>query len=341
MIGPAVSVVIPAYNYARFLPRALASVMAQSLGDFEVVIVDDGSTDETPLVVRPFLADGRVRYHRIANGGPSRARNAGIDLARGGRVAFLDADDFWMADKLEKQCARFCREPSLGVVHTRRRLVDEQGLELEWREPAPRRGMVLEALLTGNFLCLSSCMVSRQVFDRVGVFDESLSQAEDYDLWLRAAEHFPFDFVDEPLVCYRVGHESLSRHMEVRVRSIKRILKRFLDRQADRSNHIRSLVERKWAGTCSEFALSLRSQSRLRALIWYARGLCTSPGHGRSWLGLGSLFLPEGIRRRLRRALGQPPDWRVRQRVGAVRCALATGTGKPNAAKDLVPERGP
>jgi glycosyltransferase involved in cell wall biosynthesis len=336
MTAPGVSVVIPAYNYARYLPRALDSVLRQTFQDIEILIIDDGSTDNTPDVVRDFLADPRVRYHRIRNNGPSRARNVGIGLARAELVAFLDADDAWMPTKLEKQLALFRRRPSPGVVYTRRRLVDAEGFELESVEPTPHRGQVLQALLGGNFLCLTSCMVSRRVFETVGTFDEALSQAEDYDLWLRAAQHFRFDFVDEPLVSYRFGHTSLSRHTQERLQSVVHILRRFLKQQGGQSTVLRSLVRKKLAATYSDCALAIRDRQRLRALTWYVRGLWTRPTHGPAWLGLGSVLLPECVRRLLRRALGQPLDWRRRRRVlrDSAACDLALALAKPEAAEE-------
>jgi glycosyltransferase involved in cell wall biosynthesis len=313
MTSPAVSVVVPAYNYARFLPGALASVLGQTWRDFELLVIDDGSTDDTSRVVRPYLADPRVHYQRIDRGGPSRARNVGISRARAPLVAFLDADDMWLAAKLARQLPLFRQEPRPGIVYTRRGLINEAGHDLVSWEPAPQRGAVLEALLHGNFICLSSCMIDRHVFDRVGLFDEALSQAEDYDLWLRAAPHFVFDFVDEPLVRYRIGHASLTCRLEERVRSVEQILHRFQARQ--HGPNLRPLVRAKLAGTYSAYALLVRDRSRLRALASYLHALRARPHHGPAWTGLATLFLPETVRRLLRRALGRPVDWRKRRRA--------------------------
>jgi glycosyltransferase involved in cell wall biosynthesis len=313
MTGPAVSVVIPTYNYGRYLPRTLGSVLAQTFQDFEILILDDGSTDDTAAVVRPYLADPRIHYRRLTNGGPSRARNLGISRARAPVVAFLDADDSWLPAKLEKQMALFRRDPALGLVYTARRVVDEAGHGLEWQEPVQHRGHVLEALLGGNFICLTSCMVRRQVFELVGTFDEGLSQAEDYDLWLRIAEHYRFDYLAEPLVTYRMGHASLSRRLEERLRSVVFILHRFVQRRRGRIPV--GLVRAKLADTYTDYAVRVRDRSRLRALPCFVRALVASPRHGPAWVGLGSLFLPERLRRLLRRALGKPVDWRVRQRI--------------------------
>jgi glycosyltransferase involved in cell wall biosynthesis len=314
---PAVSVIVPTYNYARFLPAALDSALGQTFRDFEALVIDDGSTDDTPEVVRPYLADPRVRYHRVANGGPARARNVGLGLARAPLVAFLDADDLWLPAKLERQVALFRRDPGLGLVYTRRRLMDEEGCDLDCGEPAPHRGDVLRALLACNFLCLATCMLRREVFTAVGTFDETLKQSEDFDLWLRIAERYRFDYVDEQLVRYRVGHASISRHVEERLRTVVLILRRFQERRGRQAPLPRALLRSKLAGVYSDFALQLRDRSRWRALSCYARALWTCPGHGPAWLGVGSLFLPERARRLLRRALGRPVDWRVRRRARA------------------------
>ncbi|MBL8864553.1 MAG: glycosyltransferase family 2 protein, partial [Planctomycetia bacterium] len=152
---PAVSVVMAAKNYARFLPEAVESVFAQTFADWELVIVDDGSTDDTPAAVKPYLADARVRYVRSDRLGQSRAKNLGLRLSRGEYVAFLDADDAWMPTNLEKQLAAF--RLGVGVVLCGRELMDESGAAIP-RPPAPSppTGRVLDAMFVQNFVCFSS-----------------------------------------------------------------------------------------------------------------------------------------------------------------------------------------
>src|SRR5262245_54352300 len=124
---PAVSVIIATYNYGRFLAGALVSALGQTFRDLEVLVIDDGSTDDTGEAVRPYLADPRVRYHRTEHVGQSAAKDLGVRLARAPLVAFLDADDVWLPHKLERQVALFGADPGLGVVYTRRLLIDENG----------------------------------------------------------------------------------------------------------------------------------------------------------------------------------------------------------------------
>ena len=227
---PPVSVVMAAKNYARFLPVAVESVFAQTFADWELLVIDDGSTDHTTAAVRPFLADHRVRYFRSDKLGQPRAKNLGVGLSRGEFVAFLDADDAWEPTKLEKQLAVFRAKPEVGVVFSRRSLIDEQGNAMPRRGSTPPlalpRGEVLPQMFVQNFVCFSSAVVRRAVFSHVGAFDPQWDLAIDYDLWLRVAKHHRFDFVDEELVKYRTGHGNLSKKLADRVDTALSIMHR-------------------------------------------------------------------------------------------------------------------
>jgi glycosyltransferase involved in cell wall biosynthesis len=312
-MNPAVSVVIATHNYGRFLRGAVESVLAQTFDDFELIVIDDGSTDATPCIMRPYLTDPRVRYLRTAHRGQPAAKNAGVDLARAPLIAFLDGDDVWLPMKLERQVALFQADADLGVVYARRWLIDEHGRHLEYEQPSLYRGFVLEALFRTNFVCFSSAVVRRAVLDEAGAFDEGLSLAIDYDLWLRVALSHPFDYVDEPLVEYRTGHASLSCRTEDRLRTVTRIMQRFLDELGGRGMLDPSVIRRAQAETCYHIGLARRRSSRFAAAPWYLRALILSPRYGLAWRGLASLPLPEAARRLLRRLLGRPEDWSVRR----------------------------
>src|SRR5262249_24707847 len=137
---PAVSVVVATYNFGRYLAGALDSVLTQTMSDFEIIVVDDGSTDGTKQVMASYLAHPRIRYHRIDHCGQQAAKNTGIGVSRAPLVAFLDADDLWLPNKLEKQVAVFAADPSLAVVYSRRILIDEQGRSLQYSQPELPRG---------------------------------------------------------------------------------------------------------------------------------------------------------------------------------------------------------
>lgn len=315
---PTVSVVVTTYNYARFLPFALESVLGQTFDDLEVVVVDDGSTDNTQQVIRPYLRDRRVRYFLRDHRGVVATKNAGIQLARAPYVAFLDADDVWLPTKLEEQLALFRTDPDLGVVYSRRLLIDEEGFELVYEQPPLFRGDILEPLFQTNCVCFSSALVARRVFDRVGLINPAYPTSEDYEFWLRVARQFRFDYVDTPLVQYRTGHASLSRRIAIHHNALA-IMRRFLDEMGGRALLSRSTIRVAFAETRAHLALSLRDRSRLQAVGWYLRALASCPTFGPAWLGLASLFLTESLRRRLRRVLGKPADWATRPRLADVR----------------------
>ena len=192
---PTVSVIMAAYNYGRYLAGALDSVLAQTFTDWEVIVVDDGSTDNTADVIQPYLSDRRIRYHRSNHLGAAGARNLAIGLSRGAVLAILDADDSWLPSKLERQMALFRADAELGVAYTRIIVVNEDSSPASCEEHPEcplYRGRVLPALFKENFVCFSSVMIRRSVLDDIGRFDEALPLAMDYDLLLRAAHRLSF-----------------------------------------------------------------------------------------------------------------------------------------------------
>lgn len=212
-----VSVVTPLYNSSRHIDATLQSLVAQTFGDWEAILVDDGSTDDTPQRVRPFLADDRFTYVRQANQGIGAARNRGIGLARGAWVALLDHDDRWRSDKLERQLAA-AAEHGWDVVCSDAEVVRASGRTLyssylhDHTLAALRRpdtpGVDLYALLIRmNFLCASTVLLRRGLFAEHGLLDAAVAPADDYDMWLRCAATASLGYVDEPLVAY-VLHET-------------------------------------------------------------------------------------------------------------------------------------
>ena len=308
---PAVSVVIATHNYGRYLPAALDSALGQTDRDFEIVVVDDGSTDDTPTVIQSYLHEPRLTYQRTERRGQPKAKNLGIRLARGPLIAFLDADDVWLPAKLERQVPLFDGEPDLGVVYSRRLLVDEEGFELEYAQPSLHRGWVLSRIFRSNFVCFSSSVVRRRVFEAVGGFDESIGLAIDYDLWLRVALGYRFDFVDEPLVKYRTGHESLSRRKRERIYTALGIVNRFLDEGGGRIALPPSAVQRTMAELCCDMGGAVTGVERMS---WFLRALWHRPQHGLAWHALLAFWWPDRLRSLVRRLLGRP-DWERPRRV--------------------------
>ena len=309
---PTVSIVMAAKNYARFLPMAVESVRAQTFADWELLIIDDGSSDETPQAVRRFLLDSRIEYFCSDRLGQSRAKNLGIGLSRGEFVAFLDADDAWHPTKLEKQLAVFSvgrAEPDtprpaqatsgtarptseLGVVFCRRSLIDESGRLLVAKPPAAiPSGRVLPAMFVQNFVCFSSVLVRREVFSHVGSFDPHLDLAVDFDLWLRVAKHYSFDFVDEELVLYRTGHGNLSKKLSDRVATAFSIMHRAETRYGAKDEVPPRALAEGYASTCRTIGYVMRASEPETAVKWYLRALRWPNGRPISVKGLAASVL--------------------------------------------------
>jgi glycosyltransferase involved in cell wall biosynthesis len=282
---PTVSVVMAAKNYARFLPAAVESVFAQTVSDWELIIIDDGSTDETPAAIKPFLADRRVRYVRSDRLGQSRAKNLGVGLSRSEVVAFLDADDLWKPTKLEKQLVLLRAKPDAGVVFCLRELIDESG-DLLPRPAvlAPPSGRVLADIFVRNFVCFSAVAVRRDVFDHVGGFDPQLDLSIDYDLWLRVARHYGFDYVPEELVLYRTGHGNLSQKLADRIATVFSIM------HLRRAGVPAGAVAEGYASTARGMGWLLRGVEPWAAAGWYLRALLYPSGRLESLKGLAWLL---------------------------------------------------
>ena len=187
--NPVVSVVIPTYNRARTVGNAIQSVMAQTFGNWELLVIDDGSVDDTRVVVSAFR-DTRLSFHRLdRNRGQSAARNTGINLARGTYVSFLDSDDEWFPEKLAREVAAFeAGGEAVGLVYCGKGLFDSDGRFLGQRLPT-FEGDVYRRLQAGDFIgSCSRVALRKSVLEAVGGFDETLPSYEDWDLWLRAAK---------------------------------------------------------------------------------------------------------------------------------------------------------
>jgi len=199
-----VSVVIPTYNYGRFIKAAISSVLAQTRSPSEVIVVDDGSTDETTAVVAAF--GKAVRYMRQDNAGVSAARNLGVRESTSQLIAFLDADDTLEPSTLEKQVARLDSDEEIGLVHcAMREFDDETGATIRLHMEGGEDRVANNLLLWEGPLIVAAgaIIVSRQAFDRVGGFDTRMKVGEDWDFCYRVAQLFKIGFVAEPLVNYR------------------------------------------------------------------------------------------------------------------------------------------
>ena len=223
-----VSVIIPTYNRKHLLKRALHSASSQTFVPQEIIVVDDGSSDGTKnWVLERFPY---VRYIYQDNSGVSSARNAGIKEARGSWIAFLDSDDEWMPDKLEKQERAINDSKEAWLCHTNEVWIRNSVRVNQMKKHQKYGGYVFEKCLDICRISPSSVLIKKEVFEMVGLFDESLKVCEDYDLWLRITSVLPIIFLDQPLIVKYGGHaDQLSRVdngiEQYRIKSLEKILR--------------------------------------------------------------------------------------------------------------------
>ena len=234
-MNPRVSVVIPTYNRKAVLLESIASVRQQSFGDLEILVCDDGSSDDSrEAVLAVAAADSRVRW--IAGehcGAPGLVRNRGIRAATGEWIAFQDSDDLWIPDKLEKQMAVLRNAPDAQFIYAHAAAILPDGSRLRMTPfRIPRQGRIFETLLMYSMVHPQTMMVRRSLLDQVGYFNEDLGLriVEDYELVLRLAAAAPFHFVDEDLVLYRTQPDSISADLFRSIDEYEQVLKSIIAR---------------------------------------------------------------------------------------------------------------
>ncbi len=202
---PLFSVVIPAYNRAHTLIKAVESVLGQSLADYECIVVDDGSTDATYKELSPYRK--KITYIPIPHGGVSKARNAGIAASHGQWIAFLDSDDVWQSKKLEAHYNYIQRHPQM-VIHQTDESWIRQGKRVNpMKKHQKKEGDIFNESLHLCLISPSAVVVHRSLFDTVGLFDEKLPVCEDYDLWLRVTWQYRVGFIPDKLIVKYGGHD--------------------------------------------------------------------------------------------------------------------------------------
>jgi glycosyltransferase involved in cell wall biosynthesis len=282
-----VSVVIPAYNYGRFVAEAVESALGQTCPPAEIIVVDDGSTDDTRERLEPYTA--HIDYVRQPNSGLSAARNAGMHRARGEWIALLDADDVWHRQKLEVQLAAVSDHSDICLVGS----PPATQLPKELRPSPPTRLIGVREFLTRLRMGPSSVLLRRRFLQDVGDFDTRLRSVEDRDMWLRLAARFPCLFVDSPCWWYRHHPGQMNRHSERMFVNYDLVLKKFFVEHPE----YRRLRRLAYAHLYFDNAWScLEEGRRVAALSRLMRSACLSP------FGLGDR-LPDSPLRRLKVAL--------------------------------------
>lgn len=224
---PSVSVIIPTFNRADFINEAIDSVLNQTYRDFEIIIVDDGSTDRTADVIAAY--DNEIIYEYQPNSGPSAARNRGIGLAKGKYLSFLDSDDLWLKHKLKIQMDLLFENPEIKICYTDEIWI-RNGVRVNQKKVHEKySGFIFQRCLPLCIISPSSIVLHKNVFSNIGTFDETLPVCEDYDLWLRISAKYPVNYIDKKLIVKRGGHaDQLSKKLwgmdRFRVQSIVKVI---------------------------------------------------------------------------------------------------------------------
>ena len=304
-MAPLVSIIIPTYNRSVTVRRAVDSVLAQTFLDLEVVVVDDGSTDDTRAALSAYPES--VRYASQRNQGPAAARNHGMRLARGEFIGFLDSDDVYYPDNVKAHLARFHSNPDAGLVYAGIEVVDHEGKRVKEVRPATQdRGFVLERLVRYNFITASTVLLRRSVMEFAGEMNTKLWFAEDWYYWLRIASRFPVDFVDQILVRYQRSRVSLS-HGTAIAELAKRNLEMFeiAFQDPDLEERLRPLkaeaYRRAYAGYAAmaleEYRLPLARELALKAIAVRPQAIASYPLLLKTLVGSGLLRRLRGWRR--------------------------------------------
>jgi GT2 family glycosyltransferase len=228
MSSPLVSIIIPTYNRANWLLEAVESVYKQTFQDFELIIIDDGSSDDTAKLLKKFPRPFLYRFQE--NRGVSHARNQGLLSAKGKWIAFLDSDDLWLPKKLETQLRFFFDNPEARICQTEEIWIRNGRRVNPGKRHQKYSGDVFVPSLKLCLVSPSAVMIQRDLFDQVGLFDVTLPACEDYDLWLRIAAFYPICLLNEPLIIKRGGHaDQLSRTTpsldRLRIQSLVKLLR--------------------------------------------------------------------------------------------------------------------
>ena len=257
--NPKVSVIIPTYNRGWILGEAIDSVLSQKFSDYELIVVDDGSTDDTRIILDSYGQD--IIVLRQPNQGVSAARNRGVAESCAQLISFLDSDDLWLPQKLARQVAFFQTNPDVLICQTEETWV-RNGVRVNPKKRHRKlSGMIFEPSLALCLVSPSAVMIRKPLFDTVGLFDESLPACEDYDLWLRISCQYPVFLIDEPLIIKRGGHQDqLSKAAgldKYRIQALKQLIDTGQLSESQRQSAMKTLKQK-----CTIYADGCRKRGR-------------------------------------------------------------------------------
>lgn len=227
---PKISVIIPTYNRAEFIGRAIGSVLCQSFEDLELIVVDDASTDQTQQIVEQ-IKDKRIKIIRHENNkGAPASRNTGIKSSRGEYIGFLDDDDEWLPDKLVKQLKLFETSGNeAGLIYSGFFFVSGRNNRILSNVTPYKKGNLYSDLLRRNILGSATPLIRRYCFDKAGLFDETLPSCQDWDMWIRISKYYKFDFVSNALSKVYVHGKQISLDLNAKIEAREKLIEKYLD----------------------------------------------------------------------------------------------------------------
>jgi len=288
--SPLVSVVMAAYNNGQYVREAADSVLAQDYPALELVIVNDGSQDDTRDVLARYDDDPRVTVIHQENAGQTAAKNNGLAATRGELVGFCDADNIWLPGKLARQVPALLARPEVGVVYGEISLIDAEGQPLPPVTRTRHSGRITAPLLLDNFVTFNTTLVRGEIIRGQGGFDERLRMGIDYELWLRISVEHEFLYQPEPAVGYRIWGGQMSHRTGERMENFFRLLENFLERHPGVVPPAQA--RRAWAHSLTTRGRWLASVGR-RGEAWadYRRALGYRPHDLRLWKGIVRLVI--------------------------------------------------
>jgi len=328
MTKPLVSIIIPAYNCAGILSETIDSVLKQTYGNIEIVVVDDGSTDGTGKAVEGYLESGRVRYYRQENGGPGAARNRGIQAARGEYLAFTDADDSLMNDSIEKRMDLLAEVKDLELVYSNYFVSWSKGevrarfdgtyhekynsLCREYAHGVVFEGSASEIFAIAFDFCTLTVIIARSLMERVGPFRTDISIGEDRDMWIRMAMNAGrIGYVGRPVACYNRSRDGLTGGDPVRYAIARRDLNyHFLEKygRSSQRRNIEKVIHESLSWIYFDLGEHYRkSGMKGRAIGNYLKSIYYSPGNDLPYKKIASSLLPKALRDRLKRTSREMP----------------------------------
>lgn len=291
---PKVSVLIATYNCAALLPQAIDSALRQSYRDFEIIVIDDGSTDHARAVVEEYQKQypEKIRYIYQENQGLAIARNTGIKAAQGGYLALLDADDIWRPDRLEKGMETIESGPGIGLVHANITRVDENGMTLSTplRDLKYLTGPMFENIfLRKADISCPTVLFRKACCDEVGLFDPRLARlgCEDRELWLRIARKFRIVYIDRVLALYRVRLNSMSNNQQKMLKARLYVVDKFFP--SGKNGRLRRLALAKIYRDLGDEHLFRRQFEHAKEQYW--KSISSNPFSFWTWVNLGKSFI--------------------------------------------------